>query len=505
MKKIYTAFGMLMILLSIIAFSCQKQLASTPAGIKIENDLPISPLQAMVNTLKSRCDSLSLALSRSTSVAATLKADLNAVQPGPGKINVDSLKKQVAGFLSQLSTLNNNLASALTEIATINTQVEATNSNTEIINNQVNNGNAKISQIDKQLNTLTGQLQSAQTLAESALGSKTYIAAATADHARIDEGDVIPVPGHYLAAYIRYNTVTNDIGPTTLMGKMSTDTTGKIWGSEFVISLNIGVINVMCPSLHRVDANNIDCYFVVKNSTADTRVFVTRSPDNGVTWGLAHQVIYENAYDILNNAIVHTVNNGRIVISIASVPVFTKIYTFSDYCFYSDNSGSSWHKSATITPQITHGGLEPEVVQLSGDTCLMNLRTQTGFQYFSISTDNCETWGPAYQSTLINPFADAEIVNVGGKLIAVHNYRQTTTNTRNPMSISTSLDKGKTWKHVMDIETGNPDIYGWSYPSVTISNGYLLLSYYETVNMPAPISSQYYSLKFNKIKISSLF
>jgi len=131
----------------------------------------------------------------------------------------------------------------------------------------------------------------------------------------------------------------------------------------------------------------------------------------------------------------------------------------------------------------------------------MNLRTSTGFQYFSISTDNCRTWGPPYQSTLQSPSSPAEIVNISGKLVAIHNN---STMNRNPLSISVSADKGATWKHIKDIETGNVNIYGWSYPSITINNGYLLLSYYETVNEPAPILAQYYHLKFNKIPISSL-
>jgi sialidase-1 len=328
---------------------------------------------------------------------------------------------------------------------------------------------------------------------------KSYIAVATAENIRNDEGDVIVCPGYYLAAYTKFKNSPTDIGSATIVGKLSSDTTGKIWGNEFVISPNIGKINVMSVSLYRVDSNTIDCYFIVKNSTADTRLYLAASPDNGKTWSAAEQVIYENAYDIFVNASVHSVNRGRIVAPVASVPYFSKGYTFSNYACYSDDGGTTWTKSSVITPPVSGGGLEPKIVQLMGDTCLMNIRTSAGFQYFSISTDNCKTWGKPYISTLKSPSSPAEIVSFSGELIAVYNY---STSARNPFSISVSSDKGATWKHVSDIETGDLSVYGWSYPSVTISNGYLLISYYETVNKSNGV--QYYNQKFTKIKISTL-
>ncbi len=484
MKKTNTALAILVFFIAAIIFSCKKDSAASPQ---------LQPLIA----LEQQCDSLVAALASSNTTALSYKTSISSFttnQPAL-KLSVDSAQTQLASLLTLLISLKSEVSGTYNNISAI---TKSKSISTGLFTQQ----RTQVSQLNTRYISLAAQLQQAENQIEEIVVPRSYIKLATRDHQRNDQGDVIPVPGRYLAAYIRYNMVNNDIGPSTLVGKFSTDTTGQTWGNEFVISPNIGKINVMCPSLLRVDANTIDCYFMVKNSTADTRLFLTVSHDNGVSWSAAQQIIYEHAYDIFNNAVMHTVNNGRLVLPIAHVPVFTKGFTFSDYCLYSDDGGNTWKKSSSITPAVTDGGLEPEVTQLSGDTCLMNIRTETGYQYFSISTDNCATWGPPYQSTLVNPFADAEIVNVSGKLIAIHNYTSVITQ-RNPLSISISLDKGATWRHLKDIESGNPSLYGWSYPSVRISNGYLLISYYETVNEPD--GDQLYNLKFTKIELSTLF
>jgi hypothetical protein len=329
---------------------------------------------------------------------------------------------------------------------------------------------------------------------------KSYIAMANAQNVANYAGDVIVCPGYYLSVYTHFYLSSNDDAPTTICGRKSTDTTGTVWGSEFTVSQNIGKLNVSSVTLYRVDANTINCYFLVKNSGNDIRLYLCTTPNNGTTWSAATQIIDDGAYDIFLNSSIHTVNNGRIVMPVASIPTFTTVYTFKDFCYYSDNGGATWTKSNTITPAVTFGGYEPKVVQLSGDTSLMNIRTTSGFQYFSMSTDNCETWGTAYQSTLESPSADASIVNISGKLVAVHNNSSTV---RNPLSISKSLDMGATWEHVEDIENGDPSIYLYSYSSVTVSNGYLLISYFEEVT-PQPSQTPLINYKFAKVKISNL-
>ncbi len=506
MRITNTVLIMLVFFIGTIITSCQKQINTAPPVIPNDNISTLYTLQVSVSALKKRCDSLSASLTQENATAVTLNANiLNlATIPGGKKINVDSIKTLIGVVLSQSATLGTQVTGISAQIASLNTQLN-TSSNIATLTTIVEQSDAQLNKINQQYSPLSAQLGLAESETETAirvaLGSKSYIALASAQNVANYAGDVIACPGYYLSVYTHFYRNSTDTAATFIAARKSTDTTGVLWGNEITVSPNIGKLNVSSVSLYRVDPNTVNCYFLVKNSTADTRLYLATSPDNGTTWSPPVSIIHEGLYDIFMNSSIHAVNNGRIVIPIASDPVFAAGFIFSDYCFYSDNGGSSWTKSSSFTPPITGGGLEPKIIQLSGDTCLMNLRTSTGFQYFSISTDNCKTWGEPYKSTLESPSSPAEIVNISGKLLAIHNNSAMS---RNPLSISVSADKGATWRHVKDIETGSAAIYGWSYPSVTVSNGYLLLSYYETVNMPKPISLQYYHLKFNKIQISTL-
>jgi hypothetical protein len=101
----------------------------------------------------------------------------------------------------------------------------------------------------------------------------SYIANATTANVRHSEGDVLVVPatGKYLTAYSKFNRGLGDAGAAVIVGKFSTDTTGNDWGSEFLISANIGLQNVLSVSLFAISSTTYACYFNVKNSTSDNR------------------------------------------------------------------------------------------------------------------------------------------------------------------------------------------------------------------------------------------
>jgi sialidase-1 len=484
MKRTNLALFILMLLFGIINTSCKKE-------------IQVNGLQSSVFSLEAQCDTLLSSLSQSNSTILTLKASISAFTTNQQslRVKIDSIENQIGTLLSGITTLKSQATGTYQKVVAINTQ----SANTAAINNQVSIQDKQLTSLNQQYASVLSQLQITEMSIEGIVLPRSYIALANNSNVANYAGDIIVCPGYYLSVYTHFYRSSSDIAPTFIAGRKSTDTTGSVWGSEFTVSANIGKLNVSSVSLYRVNSTTINCYFLVKNSTADTRLYLSVSPDNGTTWSAAKQVIYEGAYDIFMNAAIHTVNNGRMIIPVASDPVFRAGFVFSDHCLYSDDGGATWTKSTSITPPVTGGGLEPKIVQLSGDTCLMNMRTYTGFQYFSISTDNCKTWGVPYQSTLVSSFSPAEIVNVSGKLIAIHNNNPSF---RNPMSISESLDKGATWTHIKDIETGSTSVYGWSYPSVTVSNGYLLISYYETIN--EPVGVEIYNLKFTKVEISTL-
>jgi len=337
-------------------------------------------------------------------------------------------------------------------------------------------------------------------ITKSSQFQKVYIAKVSASNVRNSEGDITVLNnGRYLCAYTKFNSSGTDASTAQIVGKISTDTTGKTWGSEFLISANIGKNTVISASLLSSGPSTIQCYFAVKNSLKDLQYYRSVSADDGLTWAAATPVINQGDYCIVLNAVVRRMNNNRIVIPGSSAPdASVSTATFNAFDYYSDDGGITFTKSNTITPPVPNGALEPSVVQLSGNNLLMRMRTSSGPQYFSTSNDNGTTWTAPFLSTLESSSSPAQIVNIRGTLIAFHNPVVWPGKPRNPLRISKSVDNGATWIKVADMEDANPNVYNYAYPSVTISNGYLLVSYWETIGTTG------INLKFSKINISAL-
>jgi len=329
---------------------------------------------------------------------------------------------------------------------------------------------------------------------------KYYIAKFSPTNLRNSEGDIIALKsGRFLAAYTRFGSKTNDAAPSQIAGRISADDAGDIWGDEFIISQNIGLKNVISVSLFQDDQTLIHCYFLVNNGVKDVRYYQSASSDDGATWSDAKPVINQGDYLDVVNAAVHTVNHDRIIIPATSTQDASDMSAiFSSFTYYSDDGGKTFAKSNVIKPATKVGGFEPSVVQLAGDNLMMAIRPpEAGFQYFSKSTDNGTTWQQPFQSTLSSSSSPAKIVNVNGILLAIHNPN-ININPRNPLRISKSEDGGATWTMIADMESSDTNTYNYAYPSITIKNGYLLVSYWETVGTSG------INLKFSKIKISQL-
>lgn len=322
--------------------------------------------------------------------------------------------------------------------------------------------------------------------------NKSYIAPATTGNKRNSEGDVLKLnDGRYLTAYSSFNISETDFSPSMIMGKISVDSTGDEWGNEILVSPNIGLVNVLSVSLLRADASTIHCYFLVRNSFTDLGLWRVVSTNEGLTWGTATSVINDGYTDILN-ASVKRGNSNRILISgnyiadgSAPSPVWNVV------CYRSDNNGTSFSKSNVIAMPESDG--ETCIVWMGGNNVLMSTRTLTGFQWFSLSTDNGTTFGTPYQSTLPSSNAPAQIINFSGTLLALHNPSPFSGN-RDVLAISKSLDSGATWTQLAGISSPG---FRYSYPSITIDGNFMLISYYELLDGG-------FSQKFSKINVPDL-
>ena len=343
---------------------------------------------------------------------------------------------------------------------------------------------------------LQTQLNGKQALSTVTDFSKSYIAPYTTGNIRNSEADVLKLnDGKYLTAYSKFSRVSSDFGVSTIAAKISTDSSGVNWGSEILISENIGTNNILSVSLIRIDASTIHCFFVVRNSFTDLELNRVMSTNEGLTWSTP-VVITSNGYTDILNASVKRGNSNRILIPGESTPDGSvESPTWDIFCYRSDDNGITYTKSNIVHVATSQG--ETSVVWTGGNDVMLSTRTTSGFQYFTKSTDNGTTFGAPFLSTLKSVNAPAQIINYSGTLIALHNPN-TIDDLRNPLSISKSLDGGITWTEIANVNLARPNYYVYAYPSVTLDGDYMLITYHEISGDGG------LGLKFSKIYIPDL-
>lgn len=335
-----------------------------------------------------------------------------------------------------------------------------------------------------------------------AQGFKSYISYFTTASYRNTEGDlIVKTNGDLYVAWSQFHNGTFDNTTADIAAKYSTDG-GKNWVDLGIVQLNIGTQTILSVSLIRISSSVVHMYFCVKNSNTDLSIYRKVSSNDCVTWSAPVQVLQDGGYMPAVNGCVRRLASGRILYPVYfSTNVGTVPPYMVAYAWYSDDDGATWTKS---TPNLTHlasiGYAEPNSVEISPGTLIMNLRNETGFQDFSTSADNGATWGTPGNSTLTSSHSPAVIRKLStGALIAIHNPTGTgMTDVRNVLRISRSVDNGATWVKVRDLE-GYTVGYNNAYPSALEYNSNLLLTYWELC-----AAAGKYSLKFASIPISSL-
>ncbi len=147
--------------------------------------------------------------------------------------------------------------------------------------------------------------------------------------------------------------------------------------------------------------------------------------------------------------------NGRILL-----PLYTDTFSISIMAI-SDDQGKTWFASK---PLIGFGNIQPIVLRRNDGTLVAYMR-ENGIQRHirvSESKDDGLTWGPVYNSSLINPGAGIDGVRLAnGHWLLVYND---TFDERNKLAVSISDDEGKTWKWTRHLEKQKDGSY--HYPAV---------------------------------------
>jgi sialidase-1 len=220
------------------------------------------------------------------------------------------------------------------------------------------------------------------------------------------------------------------------------------------------------------------------------------SSDEGKTWSEPTVCITDQrGYYVLNNNRVIQLPNGRLLAPVAlhtstfnpNASIHELERSFNNFgkifCYYSDDEGKTWTRSAEVYFPETVIAQEPGVVELANGNILMYIRTDKGFQYYSHSKDRGVTWTPAEPSTIISPLTPATIARLpkSKDLLIVWNNNDEKEperkGKRTPLTVGISKDNGVTWKKLFDIETNPKGSY--CYTGIHYTKKEVLLNYFD--------------------------
>lgn len=307
----------------------------------------------------------------------------------------------------------------------------------------------------------------------------------SSDNPRNSEGDFIRLnDGRILFVYTHFTTGDGDHASAFLAGRYSSDD-GKTWTEKDVqIISNESGLNVMSANLLRLDNGNIALFYLQKESLTNCRPVIRISTDEAKTWSEPQECIKDKVgYYVLNNDRVIQLSNGRLIlpVSLHATPETEWSNHGSISVFYSDDYGNSWHQSSEVANPDSVMLQEPGVVTLNDGKIMMFIRTDSGVQYVSHSSDNGMSWSPAEASNILSPRSPASIERIpstGHLLMAWNNNGgddPSIAGKRTPFNVAISKDEGKSWQLNKTL-FNDPD--GWyCYTAIDFVGEHVLLGH----------------------------
>jgi sialidase-1 len=317
--------------------------------------------------------------------------------------------------------------------------------------------------------------------------------------ARWSEGTILSLDGkkHLMMLVTAFGQGAHDDTGASILRFDSLDG-GLTWSplDEAVVfqkSKGLAKQNVMSPALLRLDKGDILCFFMVKNSLSDCGVWMKRSTDNGNTWSKPERLPYEGYGGIASDRAL-LLSTGRIL-----VPCWVsmdKLASDHAYCFYSDDHGQSWEKTALISaPKGTSGDRktdpaaeEPMVVELKDGRLMMVMRVYLKSIYVSYSEDQGTTWSPPKSSGIPAPGSMTTLTRMpDGNILLIWNWTlEEKINgpwPRNVITAAVSSDEGKNFTYVRHLD-GETDFPGKiTMANVTFCDGNAVITYSKSMSM----------------------
>lgn len=293
-----------------------------------------------------------------------------------------------------------------------------------------------------------------------------------------------------------------DNSSACLAARISTDE-GETWSEEKIIlhPQEYNALNVMSVSLIRMLNGDIGLFYLIRYGWDDMRLHLSRSSDEGKSWGKPICCIQNPGYFVTNNDRVVRLKSGRLIIPAGYHRTICKnaagaktIDTRGIVFFYlSDDDGAAWResKSCCVMPvSRSESGLqEPGVIELNNRTLWAWARTDMGYQYEMNSLDGGETWSAPSPSVFSSPCSPLSMkrIPLNGSILAVWNpipnycTRQTGRFTygRNPLIGAVSRDDGKSWgsHFTIEMDEDNDKSSGYCYTAMHFVKDAVLLAY----------------------------
>ncbi|GEM_PF-714159 len=296
---------------------------------------------------------------------------------------------------------------------------------------------------------------------------------------RNSEGDFIRLKdGKLLFIYSHFTDGSGDNAGAYLAARSSLDG-GKTWSAKDIkVIENEGGMNVMSVSLLHLDDNRIALFYLRKNSEHDCIPYLRFSTDEAKSWSDPIRCIPDSGYFVVNNDRLVQLNSGRLIFP-ASLHINQNAVGIIR-CYYSDDIGKTWQKSAEAANPDTAITQEPGLVELKDGKLMMFCRTASGVQYISYSSDRGETWTNLTPSNIKSPLSPASIERIpktGDLLLVWNNNYQAMIDggKRTPFNLAISKNEGKKWEKIKPIES---DPNGWyCYTAIAFVNDHVLLGH----------------------------
>ena len=239
-------------------------------------------------------------------------------------------------------------------------------------------------------------------------------------NARNSEGDFVRLrDGRILFVFSRYCTDASDDDARCDIAALYSDDNGQTFPGEPEILVPASAhetLNLMSPSLLRLQSGRLALFYLCKIAPYSEYYMRLANEDESAFGEPVKCLPFgEQSYNVVNNARIVQLSNGRILIPAARHNMMTDENGKSEpdyfaHCrvFGSDDNGASWKDLSGLIrlpdPGYSETGLqEPGLVELPDGRIYQYFRTDRMFQYESFSSDNGENWTKPIASRFTAP------------------------------------------------------------------------------------------------------